>query len=193
MMGHGSGRAGWHRAICYVNGCLMRHTWGRWFGGLVGGLLLVGSGVSPAGAQGLPFTPSLGTGAGPRATPPQAPAPMASSAASTGGMALATPSADAAAEVARMAEAVNSIRAQNGRPPLSVQAQLTLAAQRHADGMAQSRTMSHVGPFGSRPSDRMGAAGYETCGGGENVSFGALQTVDDVARGWYDSPGHRAI
>jgi uncharacterized protein YkwD len=107
--------------------------------------------------------------------------------------ASAAPGASAAAEVARMAEAVNSIRAQNGRPPLRVQAQLALAAQRHADGMAQNRTMSHVGAFGSRPSDRMGAAGYETCGGGENVSFGALQSVDDIARGWYDSPGHRAI
>jgi uncharacterized protein YkwD len=102
-------------------------------------------------------------------------------------------SGSAAADVARLAEAVNAIRAQNGRPPLHVQAQLTLAAQRHADGMAQSRTMSHVGAFGSRPSDRMGAAGYETCGGGEDVSFGALQGPDDIARGWYDSPGHRAI
>ena len=53
--------------------------------------------------------------------------------------------------------------------------------------------MSHIGPYGTRPSDRMGAAGYDTCGGGENVSFGALQSVDDIARGWYDSPGHRAI
>jgi hypothetical protein len=99
----------------------------------------------------------------------------------------------AADEVARLVEAVNAIRGQNGRPPLHLQAQLMLAAQRHADGMAQSRTMSHIGPYGTHPPDRMAAAGYDTCGGGEDVSFGALQSADDIARGWYDSPGHRAI
>lgn len=96
-------------------------------------------------------------------------------------------------DVARMAEAVNAIRLQNGRTPLKTQPQLMLSAQRHADYMVQTRTLSHTGAGGSRPADRMRAAGYETCGGGENVAFGALQTVDDVARGWYDSPGHRQI
>jgi len=92
-----------------------------------------------------------------------------------------------------MAEAVNAIRAENGRAPLRLQPQLAVAAQRHADEMAQSRTLSHIGSGGTRPSDRMGAAGYETCGGGENVAFGALQTVADIARGWYDSPSHREL
>ena len=59
--------------------------------------------------------------------------------------------------------------------------------------MAQTRTLSHSGPSRTRPSDRMGAAGYETCGGGENVAFGVLQTVDDIARGWDDSPSHREL
>ncbi len=163
----------------------------RVLGTLLVGLALGLGGTRPAGAQGVPVAPAPGPAGGPWAVP--------GSAASSEDLALASSpssgglSASAAAEVARLAEAVNSIRAQNGRPPLRLQPQLTLAAQRHADGMAQSRTMSHVGPFGSRPSDRMGAAGYETCGGGENVAFGALQNVDDVARGWYDSPGHRAI
>jgi uncharacterized protein YkwD len=178
----------------YVN---YNRCWLPWraLGALLIGLALALGGAGPAGAQGLPFAPPLGPVGGPWGAPGLAPPggstaraePSASAAPS------AAPSGTAADEVARLAEAVNSIRAQNGRPPLHVQAQLTLAAQRHADGMAQSRTMSHIGPFGTRPSDRMGAAGYETCGGGENVSFGALQSVDDIARGWYDSPGHRAI
>jgi len=105
----------------------------------------------------------------------------------------ATGTASGADEIGQMAEAVNAIRAENGRAPLRLQPQLAAAAQRHADEMAQSRTLSHVGPTGTRPSDRMGAAGYETCGGGENVAFGALQTVDDIARGWYDSPSHREL
>ncbi len=173
------------------------------------GVLLVGlawglSSVGPVDAQGSPFAAPPAAGTSTDSTPPlappgpSAPPPTASSAALgavSPGAAGTAPSlrASLAPDLARLAEAVNSIRAQNGRPPLHLQAQLTLAAQRHADGMAQSRTMSHVGPFGARPSDRMGAAGYDTCGGGENVSFGALESADDIARGWYDSPGHRAI
>lgn len=96
-------------------------------------------------------------------------------------------------DIGRMAEAVNYLRQQNGRPPLKLQPQLMLAAQRHAESMVQTRTLSHVGYGGTRVQDRMRLVGYETCGGGENIAFGALQTVDDVARGWYDSPGHRQI
>ncbi|MBX5492752.1 MAG: CAP domain-containing protein [Chloroflexi bacterium] len=96
-------------------------------------------------------------------------------------------------DVGRMAEAVNALRQQSGRAPLKLQPQLMAAAQRHADSMVQSRTLSHVGVGGTRVQDRMRLAGYETCGGGENIASGALQTVDDVARGWYDSPGHRQI
>jgi uncharacterized protein YkwD len=170
---------------------------GRALGALLVGLALALSRAGPAGAQGLPFAPPLGPAGGAWAAPGPAPggtslAPAVASAPAAAS-ATTTLSGPAAEEVARLAEAVNSIRAQNGRPPLRIQAQLTVAAQRHADGMAQTRTMAHLGAFGSRPSDRMGAAGYETCGGGENVSFGAMQSVDDVARGWYDSPGHRAI
>jgi uncharacterized protein YkwD len=125
-----------------------------------------------------------------------APASAGTTAAGSGAVGLTvTPALPAAAteEVARMAEAVNALRVQNGRAPLRLQFQLGLAAQQHAEAMAQSRTMSHTGAAGTRPSDRMAAVGYDTCGGGENVSFGALQTVDDIARGWFDSPGHRAI
>src|SRR5205809_460472 len=83
-------------------------------------------------------------------------------AAGSAGVGTAGPSVD---ELARMAEAVNAIRAEHSRAPLRLQAQLSAAAQRQADAMAQTRTLSHTGPAGSRPSDRMGAAGYETCGG----------------------------
>ncbi len=135
---------------------------------------LLGPGALAAWAQGVPSAPPVG--------------------AATAGLVAAPASpATAAEEVARMAEAVNALRAQSGLPPLRVQFQLSLAAQRHAEDMAARRTLSHTDPTGGRPSDRMAAFGYDTCGGGENVAFGALQTVDDVARGWYDSPGHRAI
>src|SRR5207237_1322591 len=99
----------------------------------------------------------------------------------------------AAEELARMAEAVNALRALAALPPLRLNAQLTAAAQLHADTMARTRTLTHIGPTGTRPEDRMAAAGYQTCGGGENVAFGLLRNVDDVARSWYDSPSHRDL
>jgi uncharacterized protein YkwD len=144
--------------------------------------LAAGLALAPAGAaaQAGPWGGTGGLGLTPGTPAPDAaPAAMAS--------------VTAAREVARMAEAVNALRLQNGQLPLKLQAQLTLAAQQHAEEMAQSRTLSHVGAFGSRPADRMRAAGYQACGGGENVAFGLLQTVDDIARGWYDSPAHREI
>ncbi|HLI29153.1 MAG TPA: CAP domain-containing protein [Chloroflexota bacterium] len=103
------------------------------------------------------------------------------------------PAGNVPEDIGRMAEAVNALRQQSGRAPLKLQPQLMAAAQWHAETMGQMRTLSHIGRGGTRVQDRMRLAGYETCGGGENIAFGALQTVDDVARGWYDSPGHRQI
>jgi len=149
---------------------------------LATGVLATALALAPAGvaAQAGPWSGAGGPGASPG--PPALEAALAAMA-----------STNAAAEVARMAEAVNALRLQNGQLPLKLQAQLTLAAQQHADTMARSRTLSHVDPLGTRPADRMSAAGYQPCGGGENVAFGLLQTVDDIARGWYDSPAHREI
>jgi uncharacterized protein YkwD len=160
------------------------------------GVALTMGGALPAAAQGWPAAPGFGVSGGQWASPAAGNSSWAAPAPSSGsvGLALApAPPAAASEEVARMAEAVNALRVQNGRAPLRLQFQLGLAAQQHADAMARNRTMSHVGAAGTRPSDRMAAAGYDTCGGGENVSFAALQTVDDIARGWFDSPGHRAI
>ncbi|NPV85533.1 MAG: LysM peptidoglycan-binding domain-containing protein [Anaerolineae bacterium] len=56
--------------------------------------------------------------------------------------------------------AVNSLRAEQGLPPLNVNESLMVAAQGQSEYMAQLGTWSHEGPGGSTPKSRAAAAGY---------------------------------
>ncbi|MFH7596403.1 CAP domain-containing protein, partial [Streptomyces racemochromogenes] len=111
----------------------------------------------------------------------------------------ADPSADAPAPQAAGAPAdaqarvlalVNQERAAAGCPALTVNAQLTRAAQDHSADMAAHATMSHTGSDGSDPGLRITRAGYEWQAYGENVAYG-YSTPEQVMEGWMNSPGHR--
>ena len=93
----------------------------------------------------------------------------------------------AAAEVVSL---TNARRAAAGCGPVASQAQLTRAAQGHADDMAAHGYFSHTGRDGSAPWDRARAQGYTGNGIGENIAQG-YPSAAAVVEGWMNSSGHR--
>lgn len=95
----------------------------------------------------------------------------------------------------------NEARAEHGVPPLCVQAQLTVAAQAHADDMLRRGFYEHVTPEGLDPGARLSRAGYPFLTYGENnnrVSGGfpsagepGRRELREAFEGWMGSPGHR--
>ncbi|MEW2416506.1 CAP domain-containing protein [Streptomyces sp. NPDC046866] len=119
---------------------------------------------------------------------PQAPAaPKASPAPASPGQNTSAPASGAVAEVLAL---VNKERAAVGCPAVTLNPQLTRAAQDHSVDMAGHATMSHTGSDGSDPGQRISAAGYAWSSYGENVAYG-YSTPEQVMEGWMNSPGHR--
>jgi uncharacterized protein YkwD len=63
--------------------------------------------------------------------------------------------------VSQLETLINEERAAAGAPELSVDAELTAAAEAHAEDMLCNDYLSHVSPDGSTPEDRVQAAGYD--------------------------------
>ena len=101
------------------------------------------------------------------------------------GAASASPRVDA------VVAAINDRRIANGLAPLTGNAALDQAAQRHAADMAASGRLGHTGSDGSSMEDRVRGAGYSYRSLGENVAVGQAGAAEVVAD-WMDSPGHRA-
>ncbi|MGW1765093.1 CAP domain-containing protein [Streptomyces sp. NPDC002073] len=131
----------------------------------------------------------------PKATPSRAarPSPAAAARSATRRPAAPKPAAPRPAgggqaqEVVRL---VNVERAAAGCSALTVDADLTEAAQRYSDTMAATGNFSHTGADGSQPRDRIEAAGYDWSGYGENIAMGQADAAA-VVDAWMDSPGHR--
>jgi uncharacterized protein YkwD len=86
---------------------------------------------------------------------------------------------------------VNAERLAAGCGPLTLNAQLTAAAQTHSEDMARNDFFGHLGSDGSRSVQRAGLAGYGGQAGWENVAAG-YSSAEDVVRGWMTSTsGHR--
>ncbi len=93
---------------------------------------------------------------------------------------------------------VNEVRAQGTRcgaksfapvPPLSLSGTLASVALGHASDMAEHSYFEHEDRSGHSPADRVRAVGYKEKLVGENIAYGP-RSVDEVMRGWLDSPGH---
>ncbi|GGV98718.1 hypothetical protein GCM10010230_22920 [Streptomyces narbonensis] len=93
-----------------------------------------------------------------------------------------------AEEVVRL---VNVERAAAGCKALTVDADLTEAAQEYTDDMAATGNFSHTGTDGSQPQDRIETAGYTWSRSGENIAKGQADAAA-VMDAWMHSPGHRA-
>ncbi len=90
-----------------------------------------------------------------------------------------------------MLSRINAIRADAGLAPLSACSSLRRAAQGHASSMATTHALSHIGPDGTWPWDRMRAEGFRLHAAAENLAEGQ-NSVDQVLREWLSSPPHRA-
>lgn len=94
------------------------------------------------------------------------------------------------ARAAQVLDLLNAERARAGCPPVSIDAKLTLAAQRHSQDMAVNDFISHRGSTGSTPDQRASAAGYAWSSVAENVAAG-YATPEAVMAGWMQSSAHR--
>ena len=94
---------------------------------------------------------------------------------------------------ARVVALTNAERAAVGVPPVAGDPQLTVAAQRYAEVMAETACVGHAcGPV-PKLGDRAGAAGDTRWSFlGENVAAGQ-PTPERVIAAWMASPTHRAV
>ncbi|WP_320669241.1 CAP domain-containing protein [Patulibacter defluvii] len=97
------------------------------------------------------------------------------------------------ATVAALVCLTNHERMAAGLPALRPDARLALAAQRHTEDMLTRGYFSHdapaPAPFGTRPPDRVEAAGFAWAALGENIAAGQ-RTPRWVMREWLASRGH---
>ena len=84
---------------------------------------------------------------------------------------------------------INKYRAQNGLKPLKLNAELSAAAKSHSSDLAKWDRISHFGSDGSNPWDRVKRSGYNARLAAENVGTGQT-TIEEVFKGWRESPGH---
>ena len=93
---------------------------------------------------------------------------------------------------------LNAERADRGLTALKVDRELQKAALGHGNDMVANRYFAHEGRDGSKPAQRIRAAGYLSDGGawriGENLAWGTgeLASPKAIMAAWMNSPGHRA-
>lgn len=91
--------------------------------------------------------------------------------------------------VLRVVELVNEARAEAGLKPVTLQADVTAAAQVRA---RETVTLfSHTRPNGTSCFTALDEAGVSYRGAGENIAWGQ-KTPEEVMNGWMNSAGHRA-
>ncbi len=91
---------------------------------------------------------------------------------------------------------VNALRVQSGLLPLAASSQLTRAATRLANDMAQTGNVDHTASDGSTIDSRIRATGFGYWRGfgiwGENIYGGQTASLDDAWTFWTGSQEHRA-
>ncbi|WP_336205985.1 CAP domain-containing protein [Nonomuraea sp. LPB2021202275-12-8] len=104
----------------------------------------------------------------------------------------ATGGAGASATETEVVRLTNQARAGNGCRPLTHDAKLHTAADRHSADMAAKGYFDHTSRDGRSAGDRIRAAGFAPIRTwGENIAMGQ-RTAASVVQGWLNSPGHRA-
>lgn len=84
----------------------------------------------------------------------------------------------------------NQKRAEFGLSPLSMNSELSKAAEAKAKDMFSKNYWAHVSPDGIQPWDFILNAGYDYSYAGENLAKN-FTTSKEVVDAWYDSPSHR--
>jgi Cysteine-rich secretory protein family len=93
--------------------------------------------------------------------------------------------------VPQLLQDTNLAREANGLPPLTLNSELTHAAQMKANDMFAKDYWAHVSPNGTTPWVWIRQAGYNYLYAGENLARG-FTTSQDVVNAWMNSPEHRA-
>jgi uncharacterized protein YkwD len=110
----------------------------------------------------------------------------------------ASPGSQGPALASRALQLVNEARARGARcgtrtfapaPPMTLSGMLAGVASGHAIDMAEHNYFEHQDRAGNSPADRVRAVGYPEKLVGENIAYGP-ESVEEVVRGWLDSPGH---
>ncbi len=94
--------------------------------------------------------------------------------------------------IERLLAYINEARRQFELSELTVSGELSSAAQKHSDDMAESHHNEHTGSDGSRPADRFLQFGYDSGYAGEATAWGFADPRQAVEF-WVNSPGHRPI
>ncbi|WP_375174084.1 CAP domain-containing protein [Pseudooceanicola sp.] len=89
-------------------------------------------------------------------------------------------------------DAVNSLRAAAGAPPVELDNRLTAAAATHAQDMARQNRPWHFGSDGSNPIDRVRRVGYSGAMLGENISE-TYETEIETLAAWMDQDDTRRV
>jgi len=98
----------------------------------------------------------------------------------------AEPNADAS-----FATLINAVRADANSAPVTYNAQLNAAAQKHSQAMVDGNFFDHDNPItGSTVSDRARAEGYNFTFIAENIAQGHANE-NQAMNGWINSPGHQ--
>jgi uncharacterized protein YkwD len=104
----------------------------------------------------------------------------------------------APALAARALTLINQVRASGTRcgqrwfaptSPVTLSATLATVALGHAADMAVHDYFEHEDLSGHSPAQRVRAVGYQEKLVGENIAYGP-KSIDEVVRGWLDSPDH---
>lgn len=88
-------------------------------------------------------------------------------------------------------DATNQQRAADHETGLTIDQQLSAAAQAKADDMAAKDYWAHNSPDGRTPWSFITAAGYNYEAAGENLAYG-FNDSNEVVNAWMQSPTHRA-
>ena len=81
------------------------------------------------------------------------------------------------------------LRHENGLSGLSPDSRLNSLAQKHAEELANRRTLSHLDNRGRNPHQRIAGMGYRVRSSGENVAAGL--TINAIKSSLENSPSHR--
>lgn len=96
-----------------------------------------------------------------------------------------------AVNITTLLQSTNQQRNQNNQTSLTLNKELTAAAQAKANDMAARNYWSHNTPDGKEPWTFIQASGYRYQKAGENLAYG-FNSSEDTIIGWMNSPTHRA-
>jgi hypothetical protein len=86
--------------------------------------------------------------------------------------------------------ATNANRVANNQTELSINDQLSAAAQAKAEDMVSRNYWAHIAPDGKTPWNFIDTAGYKYKSAGENLAYG-FNSSDEAVAGWMNSPSHK--